>query len=199
VISACLGTTAVWFAVSAFVPQPTPTGLPTVVVSKDLIAGQVLTTDDLAVARWPSQLRPRGAVADPHALVGRALSAGMSRGEAVTQARVRGPGLLAGVRTGLVAAHVRLADPAMAAMAAAGDHIDLISSSGKLAAADVTVLAVDAGPAGGSGVWAGGPESGQPSGVIVAVAGDDALRLATVDPSGVSEVTFSLVLREPGS
>ena len=189
--------TATAVAMSAFVPQPEPRGVPVVVVAHDLMAGHVLSRDDLAVADWPADLSPQGSVADPATLVGRALGAGMSRGEPLTGARVRGPGLLAGVENGLVAAHVRLADPAMAAMAGAGDHVDLISSTGKLVAADVVVLAVDPGPAGGSG-WSTAPESGRPDGVVVAVAGEAALRLATVDPSGLSDSTFSLVMRPPG-
>ena len=196
VVSAGLVATAVWVAMSAFVPQPVPRGVPIVVVAQDLMAGHVLTRDDLSVADWPVDLSPGGAVADPAALVGRALGAGMSRGEPVTAARVRGPGLFAGVRTGLVAAHVRLADPAMAAMAAPGDHVDLINSAGKLVAADVAVLAVDASSA-GSGGWSAGSESGLSGGVIVAVANDAARRLATVDPSGLSDSTFSLVMRTP--
>lgn len=96
---------------SAFLPQALPRGVPVVVVARDLMAGHVLTSGDLAVADWPVDLSPEGAVADPVVLVGRALSAGMSRGEAMTPARVRGPGLLTGVEDGLVAAHVRLAHP----------------------------------------------------------------------------------------
>jgi Flp pilus assembly protein CpaB len=198
VVSASLVATSVWVAMSAFVPQPVPRGVPIVVVAHDLMAGHVLTRDDLSVADWPADLSPGGAVPDPAALVGRALGAGMSRGEPVTTTRVRGPGLLAGVEAGLVAAHVRLADPAMAAMTAPGDHVDLLSSAGKLVAQDVAVLAVDAADAGGGG-WSATPESGPPGGVIVAVAGDAAQRLATVDPSGLSDSTFSLVLRTPGT
>ena len=198
VASAGLVATAVWVAMSAFVPQPVPRGVPIVVVAQDLMAGHVLTRDDLSVADWPVDLSPRGAVADPATLVGRALGAGMSRGEPVTAARVRGPGLLAGVDVGLVAAHVRLADPAMAAMTTPGAHVDLLSSAGKLVAQDVAVLAVDAGNAGGGG-WSATPESGPPRGVIVAVARDAAMRLATVDQSGLSDSTFSLVLRTPGT
>jgi pilus assembly protein CpaB len=196
VVSAGLVATAAWLAMSAFLPQPVPRGVPIVVVAQDLVAGHVLTRGDLAVTDWPLDLSPQSAVADPVTLVGRALGAGMSRGEPVTAARVRGPGLLAGVRTGLVAAHVRLADPAMAAMANPGDHVDLINSAGKLVAANVTVLAVDAGSA-GSGSWSAGSESGLSGGVIVAVANDAAMRLATVDPSGLSDSTFSLVMRAP--
>jgi len=185
-------------AMSAFLPQPTPRGVPVVVTAQDLMPGHVLTRGDLAVAGWPADLKPGGAVADPATLVGMALAAGMSRGESVTAARVRGPGLLTGVQPGLVAAHVRLADPAMGAMATPGDHVDLISSSGQMAAVGVLVLAVDAGAA-ESGVWSNAAGAGPPGGVVVAVSSDEAMRLAKADPSGLSDVTFSLVLRSSAS
>ena len=197
-VSAALVATAVWLAMSAFLPQRAARGVPIVVAAQDLMAGHVLTPGDLGVADWPKDLTPGGAVADPGALVGRALGAGMSRGEAVTATRIRGPGLLAGARTGLVAAYVRLADPAMATMAGPGDHVDLISSAGKVVASGVVVLAVDAGsPSSGGFSPTGG--SGPPDGVVVAVGRDDAVRLATVDPSGLSEGTFSLVMSAPPS
>jgi len=198
-----LAAAAVWLALSAFIPQPAPRGVPVVVVVQDLMPGHVLTRNDLGVADWPQDLAPEGITADPDALVGRALGAGMSRGEAVTRARVRGPGLLVGARTGLVAAHVRLADPAMVSMAAPGDHVDLISSAGKVIAADVIVLAVDsgsgdgtgAGGIGGAGGWTAAAGSEPPAGVIVAVAAPEAARLATADPSGLTATSFNLVLR----
>jgi len=158
--------------------------------------GHVLTPGDLAVADWPADLRPTGSVADSASLMGKALAAGMARGEAVTPARVRGPGLLTGAHPGLVAAHVRLADPAMAAMASAGDTVDLISSSGLVVAARVVVLAVDAGSA-DSGGWSATSGAGPPGGVVVAVSNDEAMRLAKADPTGMSDVTFSLVVRAP--
>lgn len=168
------------------------------VTAQDLMTGHVLTRGDLAVADWPTDVKPGGAVADPVELLGMALAAGMSRGEPVTAARVRGPGLLTGVRPGLVAAHVRLADPAMGAMATPGDHVDLISSSGQMVAAGVLVLAVDAGAA-DSGGWSATAGTGPPGGVVVAVSSDEAMRLAKTDPSGLSDVAFSLVLRSPGT
>jgi len=198
VVTAGLVATAVWLAMSAFLPQPIPRGIPVVVVAQDLMAGHVLTRGDLAVADWPTDLKPGGAVADPATLVGMALAAGMSRGEPVTAARVRGPGLLTGVRPGLVAAHVRLADPAMGAMATPGDHVDLISSSGQMVAAGILVLAVDAGAA-DSGGWSATAGTGPPGGVVVAVSSDEAMRLARADPSGLSDVAFSLVLQSPAS
>jgi hypothetical protein len=82
-------------------------------------------------------------------------------------------------------------------MTAPGDRVDLISSLGKVVAEDVAVLAVDADSSGGG--WSASAATGQPSGVIVAVARDAALRLATADPSGRSDVAFSLVMRAPSS
>lgn len=198
VVSAGLVATAAWVAMSAFLPQPAPRGVPIVVVAADLMAGHVLTLGDLVVADWPEDLSPGDAVAHPGELVGKALGAGMSRGEPVTAARIRGLGLLTGVTPGLVAAHVRLADPAMAGMVAPGDHVDLISSTGKVTAADVVVLAVDASPT-DSGGWSATAGSGIPGGVVLAVANSDALRLATANPSGLSDDTFSLVLRAPST
>jgi pilus assembly protein CpaB len=169
-----------------------------VVTTQNLMPGHVLTRGDLVVADWPTDLKPGDAVADPATLVGMGLAAGMSRGEPVTAARVRGPGLLTGVRPGLVAAHVRLVDPAMGAMATPGDHVDLISSSGQMVAAGVLVLAVDAGAA-DSGGWSASARTGPPGGVVVAVSSDEAMRLAKTDPSGLSDIAFSLALRSPAS
>lgn len=195
-VSAGLVAAAVWLAATAFLPKTPPRGIPIVVVARDLMPGHVLTRSDLMVADWPRDLGPGGVVADPGALVGKALGAGMSRGEAVTAARVRGPGLLTGAPAGLVAAHIRLADPAMAAMVKPGDQVDLISSAGEVVATDVVVLAVDPSPE-GSG-WSA-TASGPPSGVVVAVGRGEAVRLATADPSGLSTPTFNLVLRVPAS
>ncbi|MDQ1482519.1 MAG: hypothetical protein QOF35_595, partial [Actinomycetota bacterium] len=83
-VSAVFVATGIWLVVSAFVPHSAPVGVPVVVVSQDLMAGHTLTSADLAVADWPRDLSPRGAVASPQMLVGRALGAGMSRGEPVT-------------------------------------------------------------------------------------------------------------------
>jgi pilus assembly protein CpaB len=193
--SAVLVASAVGLALSAFLPQAAPRGVPIVIVAHSLMAGAVLTQGDLTVADWPADLRPEGAMDDPEALLGKSLGAGMSRGEPVTSARLRGPGLLAGVPAGLVAAHVRLADPAMAAMATPGDHVDLISPAGKVVATDVPVLALDARPADSS--WSATSAPGSPAGVIVAVSTNTAVLLASTDPSGLSDVTFTLVLRAP--
>lgn len=164
------------------------------VVAQDLLPGHVLTPADLTVESWPRDLGPDNAFSDPVLLVGRTLGAGMSRGEVLTAARVRGPGLLTGAGDGLVAAHIRLADPAMAAVAAAGDHVDVISSAGQVVAADVVVLAVDTRSDGSSG-WSGAAASGPSGGLLAAVGAAEAVRLATADPSGLSAPTFNVVLK----
>jgi Flp pilus assembly protein CpaB len=183
---------------SAYLPHQAPRGIPIVIVAQNLTAGHVLAKSDLEVADWPADLAPEGAAADPRELVGRSLGAGMSRGEPITAARLRGPGLLAGAETGLVAAHVKLADPAMAAMTAPGDRVDLISAAGKLVATNVAVLAVDAGPT-GSDTWSATSASRPPGGVTVAVASSTSVLLATADPSGLTDLTFSLVMRAPAT
>lgn len=198
VVSAACVAAAAGLAMSAYLPHQAPRGVPIVIVAQHLTAGHVLTQGDLAVADWPADLTPEGAEADPGALVGRSLGAGMSRGEPITAARLRGPGLLAGAQTGLVAAHVRLTDPAMAAMTTPGDHVDLISPAGRLVATNVAVLAVDAGPTGG-GAWSATAESRQPAGVTVAVPSSTSVLLATADPSGLTDLTFSLVMRAPAT
>ena len=82
----------------------------------------------------------------------------------------------------------------MGAMATPGDHVDLISSSGQMVAAGVLVLAVDARAADGGG-WSATAGAGAPGGVVVAVASDEAMRLAKADPSGLSDVMFTMVMR----
>jgi hypothetical protein len=77
-----------------------------------------------------------------------------------------------------------------------GNQADLISSAGKLVAADVAVLAVEPGPP-GSGALSMRREPRLPTNVIAAVGNDAAKRLATVGPSGLCDSTFSLVMRTP--
>jgi len=63
IFSAALVAAAAWLAMSAFLPRTPPRGIPIVVVARDLMPGHVLTSSDLAVADWPRDLGPVGAVA----------------------------------------------------------------------------------------------------------------------------------------
>ena len=93
----------------------------------DLPAGTVLTSGDLGVARLPPAAAPAGTVADPGQLVRAGPGRGVRAGEPITDARLVGPGLTALLPDGQVAAPVRLADLAVAALVRTGDRIDVLA------------------------------------------------------------------------
>ena len=99
------------------------------VAATDLPAGTVLAADDLAVARLPPEFAPAGAAAERRA-AGRAGSwpAAVRAGEPLTDARLVGPGLTALLPAGQVAAPVRLADLAVAALVRTGDRVDVLAT-----------------------------------------------------------------------
>ena len=123
-------------AVLGLRPGPPPTvvapdvpGTAVVVASRDLPAGRVLAPADLRTVRVPAALAPSHAVTSAAGLVGRVVAGPMRRGETVTDARVVGPGLTAGLAAGEAAAvPVRLADPETAALVRPGDRIDVLGT-----------------------------------------------------------------------
>ena len=112
-----------------------PPGVPVVTAAADLPAGTPLTGASLTVAELPAA--PAGTVADPGDLVGRVLAAPLRAGEPVTDVRLVGPGLTALLPAGQVAAPVRLADLAVAGLAAPGDRIDVLATAPDSARAEV--------------------------------------------------------------
>lgn len=113
---------------------PVPSATDTVLVAaRDLPAGRVLQPGDLQPARWPLSARPDATVARPE---GRTLASPLRRGEPVTDARLTGPGLLAGQPAGTVAITVRLTDPGAARLLSAGDRVDLLAGPVGRAGAD---------------------------------------------------------------
>ena len=127
--------------------------MPTVVMVRDVAAGQLLTRDDVEVAARPAGQRPGSALSALESVVGRAAAAPLVAHEVVTQQRLVGGGLLAGQPTDRVAISVPVLDVSSTGVAA-GTRIDLYATgSGALAASDVVVLAVhDAEEATGLGV-----------------------------------------------
>ena len=115
-------------------PPPAATR-PVTVAAHDLGAGHVLTDGDLRTVDWPADLSPppSGAVVT---LAGRTLTAAVRAGEPVTEARLLGPGTLAGQPPGTLAVPVRLADPTTTGIVSTGDHVDVIAGT----AADVAGL-----------------------------------------------------------
>jgi pilus assembly protein CpaB len=121
------------------------------VAAADLPAGVTVSARDVAVARLPPEAVPRGVAPDAGPLVGRVLAGGVRAGEPLTDARLVGPGLTALLPADLVAAPVRLADLAVAALVRTGDRVDVLAAlpdgeEAERVAAGVLVLAAP-GPA----------------------------------------------------
>ena len=100
------------------------------VAAHDVSAGAVLDPADLRVVRRTASELPDGALDDASLAVGRTVGSGMRTGEALTDARLVGPGLLAGRPRGDVAAPVRIADGEAAALLRPGDRVDVLQASG---------------------------------------------------------------------
>lgn len=190
-------------------PSPAPTAA-VMTARHDLAAGLTVTQSDVILVRWPSDRVPTGTVADP---VGRVLASPARRGEPITDARLRGPGLLLNQPGTLRAAIIRLGSPT-GGLVRTGDRVDVLAASGtgsvattstsaSVIADDVLVLA---GPP-SSGVDPAGEASGldltgamsastgdtgsMTQSLIVAVDGSTALRLA----AAASSASLSVVLR----
>ena len=111
--------------------------VPVAVFAHDLPAGAVLTPADLAVARYPPAAVPAGAVTDPDRMLRRVLAGSVRAREAVTDARLVGPGLTSLLPAGQVAAPVRLADLSVAALVRTGDRVDVLATAPDAPAAEV--------------------------------------------------------------
>ncbi len=145
-------------ALPALAP-PAPPSVLVVAAARDLAPGRPLTADDLTTVALPEDLAPEGALTAIADAVGHAAASAVRRGEALTDVRLLGAGLVQA--RGLVAAPVRLADPATVALLHAGDRVDVLaaatdrpSTTAVTVAAGVRVLAVPSGddPSGEGGL-----------------------------------------------
>lgn len=117
-------------------------GVPTVVVVRDVAAGQRIGPDDVAVATRPDGQRPGSALDRVEAAVGRVVTTPLSVHDVVTHERLLGPDLLEGQPEDRVAISVPVLDAASVGVRP-GNHVDLYATgSGSRAATDVVVLAV---------------------------------------------------------
>ena len=96
-----------------------------IVVSRDLPGGHRLGDDDLTVRTLDPALSPDGAATDTDTVIGIRLTAPVRRGEILTDARLAGSGTGADSRR---VVPVPLADPAVGALLAPGDVVDLVVS-----------------------------------------------------------------------
>jgi Flp pilus assembly protein CpaB len=116
------------------------------VAAADLPGGSTLAADDVTTAELPVGSVPAGSLPSAAAAEGRTLAAPLREGEPLTDVRLVAPGLLEGY-PGLVAAPVRVADPAAVRLLAVGDRVDLVAVSpdggdAAIVAASVPVVAV---------------------------------------------------------
>lgn len=167
--------------------RPVRDTVPVRVAARNLNGGARLTRGDVTTARLPPDAVPDGAVRTR--AVGRVLAAPMRRGEPFTDVRLLGPNLLAGYRSGTVAAPVRIADAGSVRLLHAGDRIDVlaagkdtVAAAGRTVASGVPVLAVP--HASGSGLGSRGAL------VVVATSPGVAARLARFAVSARLSVTI---------
>jgi pilus assembly protein CpaB len=167
---------------------PAPDVVPVAVAAVDLPAGSVLTASQVTVARMPPEVVPSGVVADPDLLRGRTLAAGVRAGEPLTDVRIVGAGLTALLPEGQVAAPVRLADLAVAALVRTGDRVDVLAThpdatDAQLVADGVLVLAAPGTTA--------GPDADPAAGLLLlAVEGSTAARLAAAATTATLTVSL---------
>lgn len=147
---------------------PPPATRPAPVASRDLPAGAVLGADDLEVRRVPPESRPDGLVPAAEAR-GRTLAAPVRRGEALTDARLAGPGLAAAY-PGRVAVPVRIPDPAVVDLLRVGDEVEVLAVGDAGGARTVAVARVAGLPRGGGADGVAAGTAGAPPGRLVLLA-----------------------------
>jgi Flp pilus assembly protein CpaB len=168
--------------------DPRPAAVGVAVAALDLPAGTVLSREQLTVAQLPPAAVPSGSARGPTPLVGRVLAGSVRAGEPLTDVRLVGAGLTRLLPGGHVAAPVRLADLAVAALVHTGDRVDVLATPHDAARADVIatnalVLAADGRPRGASADPGGGL-------LLLAVDGTTAGRLAAAAASSTLTVTL---------
>ena len=168
--------------------DPRPAAVGVAVAAADLPAGTVLSRAELTVAQLPPSAVPSGTAREPAPLVGRVLAGSVRAGEPLTDVRLVGTGLTRLLPEGLVAAPIRLADLAVAALVHTGDRVDVLATAhdaqrADVVAADALVLATDGRPRDASADPGGGL-------LLLAVDAATAERLAATAASATLTVTL---------
>lgn len=123
-------------ALAARAPSHASEKVRILVASHDLAPGEVLTGQDVTAREVPTDLVPDGALRDPTAIDGQALSAASRRGEPLTDVHLVGPGTMPVADDEHAAEDdqavpVRLADPAVADFLRPGQRVDLVATSAR--------------------------------------------------------------------
>jgi Flp pilus assembly protein CpaB len=176
--------------VLALRPAPVPAAaggsqpVPVVVAARDLPAGTALASADLTTARYPPDVAPSGVTGDPEQLRSKVLAGSVRAHEPITDARLVGPGITSLLPEGQVAAPVRLADLAVAALVHTGDRVDVLATAADAPAAELVaesalvVAATGADEEAGAGL------------LLLAVDDETAARLAAAATSATLTVTL---------
>jgi len=149
-LAAGLAAAAVAVGLQVLRPPPPPT-VEVLAAARDIDAGAALVAGDVVALTLPSDAVPSGAL-DPAAdVIGRAVAGPIRAGEPITDVRLVGPALVAGLGEGLVATPVRVADAGTAGLVRPGDRVDVLATPvgqdttgqpSRIVAAEVVVIAV---------------------------------------------------------
>lgn len=101
--------------------------VPVVVALRALPAGHLLSRRDVAIARWPTAMRPEAGFDDSRAVVGRRLAGAVAAREPLTRRRLLGADLTTGLGPDSVAVSIAL-DADVAHLVQAGDRVELIAA-----------------------------------------------------------------------
>lgn len=123
------GLAAACVALTLHLLEPRPAATTTILAAAhDLPGGARLARSDLRTVALPRDTVPGGALRPGDLAASRVLASPVRAGEPLTDARVLGPRLVASYGPGLVAAPVRVADPAILAVVQVGDRIDVLAA-----------------------------------------------------------------------
>ena len=141
--AAALAAAAVLVIVAALRPAPAGgSGVPTLVVVRDVAAGRVVSVDDVEVVLRPGRDRPATALSTPSGAVGRTASGPLTMHDVVTAERLVGADLLTGQPPDRVALSVPVLDAGSVGVRP-GNRVDLYATgTGAQVATDVVVLSV---------------------------------------------------------
>ena len=142
-LAAVLAGAAALVTIGALRPAPADgVGVPTLVVLRDVAAGEVVSADDVEVVNRPGSQRPATALTSPEAAVGHMAAGPLATREVLTPERLLGGDLLAGQPSDHVALSVPVVDASSVGVRP-GNRVDLYATgTGTQVATDVVVLAV---------------------------------------------------------
>jgi pilus assembly protein CpaB len=190
-LSAVLLGVATWLVVVRLLPPQPESGIPAVVVARDLQAGATVSAEDVRLERRPQSLVPSGAIRDLSAAVGQVTAGPVLVGEMLTPARFRGPPQLLGMPVGTLAVSLPVGDSAVLGTVHRGDLVSIfVTGTGDIVAQRAVVLDAEqpaasllASPSGGGHV-------------VVALSPDEARSVAAATNPAAGAAAFVLALRQ---